>query len=126
MSDDQPPADEPVQPEIKVRESVFPAGHTFPNALLEEWLAIPAEEPLYIGPLPRAIWDQFLFSMSDIVTSIAELRMSLIDFSNGRIEAADKHLLNSTSLLTDGEARHRMLFDALIRSAIEVRKNAGK
>jgi hypothetical protein len=125
MTDEK--AQQPVpEPEIVMHKQVFPEGHAFPPELLEQWVAIPPEEPLTIGPLSRGTLDQFLFAITDIAGAIAELRFALIAYSNGKIDRADKHLINSTLLLADGETRNRLLFDSIIRSAIEVRKNAGK
>lgn len=125
MTDEQTQQPAP-EPEVVMHKQVFPEGRAFPQELLEQWVAIPSEEPLIIGPLSRGSLDQFLFAITDISGAIAELRFALIAYSNGKIDRADKHLINSTLLLADGETRNRLLFESIMRSAIEVRQNAGK
>lgn len=79
-----------------------------------------------IGPLTKGALDQFLFGFGDLVIAIADLRQGLIEFSNGRIEHATAHLQNALNRNIDAETKNRFLFEAIMRSALEVRKNAGK
>lgn len=126
MAEEQPPNNAGEADAINMHDPLFPAGYTFSQDTLEQWVAIPPEEPLIIGPLSRGALDQFLFSISDIAGAVAELRLALIDYSNGKLERANRHVTNSTTLLADGETRNRLLFDAIMKSAIQVRQNAGK
>jgi hypothetical protein len=127
MSDEEKPADqENPSSEIKIHEKVFPEGHNFSEDILKEWVSIPPEEPILIGPLTRAAIDNLLFSTSDISSSIAALRAALLAYTNGDVSSANKYLTSSMNHLVDGETRNRLLFDAIMRSVIEVRKNAGK
>lgn len=128
MSDEEkPPTEVPkAVPNVVIHETVFPQGHNFPEDLLAQWISIPEDEPVVIGPLSRRAIDNLLFSMTDISSSIAALRAALIAYSNGDLESANKYITSSTNLLIDGETRNRLLFDAIMRSVIEVRKHAGK
>jgi hypothetical protein len=119
-------SDEQAGPEIKIHEKAFPEGHNFPEDILREWVAIPEDEPVLIGPLSRRALDHLLFSISDISSSIASLRAALIAYTGNDLATADKLLINSMNHLVDGETRNRLLFGAIMRSVIEVRKNAGK
>jgi hypothetical protein len=123
-SDEKPP--EQVPPNITVQAATYPDGHNFPQDLLAEWIAIPPEERIVIGPISRAGWDHFLFSAADIAAGIGQLRLGLIAYSHGQIQTADVFLQNALNRIIDGETRHRILFEEIMRSAIEVRKNAGK
>jgi hypothetical protein len=97
MSDAEKPAVVPVQP------AKFPEGYNFPEELLSEWVNIPTDEPLLIGPLTRADLDQLLFSTGDIVRGVALLRSALIQFSTGNIEGSTNALESASNALTDGE-----------------------
>ncbi|WP_315729143.1 hypothetical protein [Bradyrhizobium sp. SZCCHNS2015] len=128
MSSEDKPPEQPEQAPVplQLHEPVYPHGHNLPEDLIAQWVAIPAEERLYIGSLPRASLDQFLFSIGDIAAAIGNLRAGFIAYSQGQMGAADRHLQNALTRLVDGESRNRILFEEMIRSAIEVRKNAGK
>jgi hypothetical protein len=124
MTDEEKPP--PPQPaEVKLHQSIYPHGHNFPDDILIQWVSIPYNEPVSIGPLTREAIDNLLFSMTDISGSIASLRSALVSYTNGDLETANRHIANSTSYLVDGETRNRLLFDAIVRSVIGVR-NAGK
>src|SRR6266404_2094673 len=98
MSDEEkPPTEAPAAPpNVVVHESVFPRGHLFPEDLLAQWISIPEDEPVVIGPLTRRAIDNLLFSMTDISSSIAALRAALVSYSNGDLESANKHITSST------------------------------
>lgn len=122
MSDDAPEVP-PVPPVIP---AVYPQGHIFPEALIKEWVSIPHNESVVIGPLTRSDLDNFLFGFSDLTGAVAELRQGLIEFSNGRLQHADAHLQNAMNRNIDAESKHRMMFESIMKSVLEVRKNAGK
>jgi hypothetical protein len=128
MSDDEKLPEAPLaDPSVVVmHQAHFPKGYNFPEEILSQWISIPYDEPVFIGPLTRRALDNLLFSTADISSAVASLRLALIAYSNGDQESANKHLINSISQLIDGETRNRFLFDAIMRSVIEVRKNAGK
>jgi hypothetical protein len=122
MSEAKPP-EVPVPPVVP---PVFPQGHTFPESLIKEWVSIPANEPVLIGPLARTDLDNFLFGFGDLTSALAELRQGLIEFSNGRLEHANAHLQNAINRNIDAESKHRMMFESIMKSVIEVRKNAAR
>jgi hypothetical protein len=122
MSDDAPEVP-PVPPVIP---AAYPEGHMFPEALIKEWVSIPSDEPVVIGALTRSDLDNFLFGFSDLAGAVAELRQGLIEFSNGRLQHADAHLQNAMNRNIDAESKHRMMFESIMKSVLEVRKNAGK
>jgi hypothetical protein len=93
--------------------------------LLKQWIAIPEDEPLFIGPLARKDLDQFLFSISDLANAIVHLRGAIIYASTGDREAADASLQNVATAVQDGVTRNRLLFHAIIQSAVKAR-NAGQ
>jgi hypothetical protein len=127
MSDEEKPPEAPSpHPEVVMHQANFPKGHNFPEEVLSQWISIPYDEPILIGPLTRRALDNLLFSTTDISSAVSSLRSALISYSNGDQESANKHLINSMNQLVDGETRNRLLFDAIMRSVIEVRKNAGK
>jgi hypothetical protein len=113
------------QPRVLVEKPEFPDGHEFPVDLLQQWVAIPDDEQLFIGPLARKDLDQFLFSISDLANAIAHLRGAVLYGFVGDREAADASLQNVATLVQDGVARNRTLFQAIMQSAVKAR-NAGK
>jgi len=116
MGDEEKPAVVPVEP------AKFPEGYEFPRELLAEWVNIPGDEPLTIGPLTRADLDQLLFSTGDLVRGAALLRSALIQFSTGNLEGSMNALESATNALTDGETRNRLLFKAIMASVLKVRR----
>ena len=62
MSDEEkPPTEVPkAVPNVVIHETVFPQGHNFPEDLLAQWISIPEDEPVVIGPLSRRAIDNLL------------------------------------------------------------------
>jgi hypothetical protein len=123
MSDDKSEGSPPLPP---IEPAEFPEGHLFPNEILEQWVKIPATEPLMIGPLTRGDIDHLLFSFKNVTMAISNLHQGLVEFSNGRIDQANAFLQNATNRTIDGSIHSRLLFEAIMKSIIEARKYASK
>jgi hypothetical protein len=76
MSEELPPSGPPGLPPRPIEPAKFPEGYTFPEDLLKDWIAIPADEPLIIGPLTKNDLDNLLFSTGDIVRAIGNLQQA--------------------------------------------------
>jgi hypothetical protein len=77
MSDEARPPAAPATPqEVVIREANFPEGHNFPDEILSQWISIPYDEPVVIGPLTRQVLDNLLFSTTDTSAAIASLSAS--------------------------------------------------
>lgn len=109
-----------------IKQPEYPEGRTFPDEVLRAWVTIPSDEPVFIGPLTRGDLDHFLFAFSDVTTAIAELRQGLIEYSSGHLEVANAHLQNAINRNIDAETKNRLLFEAIMKSVIKARQNAGK
>jgi hypothetical protein len=122
MSEEEKPAVAPVEPLIPVR---YPEGIHFSEDLLKEWVSIPGDQPIFIGPLTRDDLDHFLFSTAVMAQAMAHMRTALIHYSNGRTEAANNSLQNVLNASIDAEAHNRLLFKAIVESVLKAR-NASK
>jgi hypothetical protein len=118
----------PAQSPVKAVSAKFPNGHPFPEDLLDRWTSIPGDAPLAVGPLTRNDLDQFLFSIGNIARGIGELQNAIIALSRGDTTRAETLLSNSWNSINDGEARNRILFEAIMRAAMPIPedKNANK
>jgi len=119
MSEEQPPAGPTVPP---IDPAKFPEGYNFPEDLLKDWISIPPNDPLIIGPLTKNDLDNLLFSTGDVVRAIGYLRGALIFYSVGNTEAANNLLQSALNAATDGETRNRLLFKSIIESVLKVRR----
>ncbi|UZE51879.1 hypothetical protein ONR75_15710 [Rhodopseudomonas sp. P2A-2r] len=115
MEDEKPPVTIDREP-LK-----FPDGYRFPEDSLRKWVDIPYDEELIIGPLSKSNLDQLLFSTTDMARSIMALRGALVLFSNGNLEQANICLDNCQNAVTDAETRNRILYGAIMESALKVR-----
>jgi hypothetical protein len=94
--------------------------------VLRRWVELPDDEPLVIGPLTRADIDHLLFSTARIAASIRALQDAVVELSHSRIDSANAAMTIAINANIEGETHMRKLFFSLMKSALEVRENAGK
>lgn len=108
------------------RSQITAEGFLFPEDILQQWVALPADEPLIVGPLTKADLDHLLFSTAKTTAAINALQQSIIDASNGRFDEAQFAMIAASNASIEGETHMRKLFFAVMKSVIQVRKNAAK
>lgn len=109
---------------VQLEPAVFPEFHLFPDDILTDWVALPANEPLAVGPITKSALDQLLFSSQDLARAIHALRAAMIFTSNNDLEQAQTCLKNCETATNDATNRNRLLFDAIIRSTLELRNGS--
>ncbi len=119
MSDDeQKPGAQPL--------TITAEGFLFPDDVLQQWVSIPPDEPLVIGLLTKMDLDHLLFSTARISAAINSLQRAVIDLSNNRVEEANTAMVAAANANIEGETHMRKLFFGIMKSVLEVRKNANK
>jgi hypothetical protein len=120
MNEEQKPPGPPAPPPVEPAK--YPEGYIFPEEMLKDWISIPPDDPLIIGPLTKKDLDNLLFSTGDIVRAIGYLRGALIFYSVGNTEAANNSLQSALNAATDGETRNRLLYKSIMESVLKVRR----
>jgi hypothetical protein len=100
-----------------------PEIFTIPSALVEQWGDIPQNERLNF-PLTRQDIDHLLLGLLRTLEAQTALDRVVTDWSNGRVEEANKHLTDFRRQNADAQNSIRQLVAAIMASALRERKNA--
>jgi hypothetical protein len=122
MVDETPP--EPPQKTVAPQLQLTAQGFEFPQDVLEKWVAIPENEPLFIGPLTRGELDNLLFSTGRITQAIAAFQRAFILYTNGDLAGANAAMIEAGNANIEGETYNRRLFFAIMQSVLKGRSNA--
>lgn len=95
---------------------------TIPSALIEQWGAIPSDNKLNF-PLTRQDIDHLLLGLLRSLEAQGSLERVVIDWSNGRVEEANKTLGEFRRLNIDAQNNIRQLVAAIMASALRERTN---
>ncbi|MBB5047523.1 hypothetical protein HNR60_002280 [Rhodopseudomonas rhenobacensis] len=99
-----------------------PELFTIPTALVEQWNEIPQTERVVI-PLTRQDVDHLLLGLLRALESQSTLERVMIDWSNGRLDAANQSLAEFRRQNADAQNNIRQLAAALMASALRERKH---
>lgn len=109
---------------VSPEPALYKDFHLFPEDMLSSWVDIPANEPLAMGPISRANLDQLLFSTQDMGRAIHALRAAIVFASRGDTGQAETCLQNCENATNDAITRNRLLYEAIIKSTLEMRDGA--
>lgn len=110
--------DEPKPIELPAAPDYF----TIPSALVEQWGEIPGDSKLNF-PLTRQDIDHLLLGLLRSLEAQGALERVIVDWSNGRVEEANKTLAEFRRLNVDAQNNIRQLVAAIMASALRERKN---
>ncbi|UFS78193.1 hypothetical protein LPB73_12790 [Tardiphaga sp. 37S4] len=108
-----PPAPLPAPPDL----------FTIPTALVDQWSEIPGSDRLNF-PLTRQDIDHLLLGLLRSLEAQATLDRVITDWSNGRVDEANRALNDFRRQNADAQNNIRQLVAAIMASALRERKNA--
>jgi hypothetical protein len=114
-------ADDEIKPPYKIPDP--PEVFTIPSALLEAWGEIPGHERLNF-PLTRQEIDHLLLGLLRLLEAQSTFEKSMIEWSSGRLDEANKLLGEFRRHNVDAQNNIRQLATAIMASATRERKNA--
>jgi hypothetical protein len=97
-------------------EKTIPDLFNIPPGVVESWLAIPSGENVEVA-LTRQDLDNLFFSINNMVAANAALQQCLISYTNGNLDAANQHMIESQRANTNSLNSLRLLFNALMSNA---------
>ncbi|SNS38283.1 hypothetical protein SAMN05216374_1070 [Tardiphaga sp. OK246] len=100
-----------------------PELFTIPAALIEQWGDIPTDARLNF-PLTRQEIDHLLLGLLRSLEAQASLESIVVDWSNGRVDAANDTLTEFRRQNADAQNNVRQLAAAIMASAIRERGHA--
>jgi hypothetical protein len=101
-----------------------PDHFQFPIQLLEEWVGVPTSERINAS-LTRQDIDHLLFGMLRSADAQTALEATLVHWSNGRTDEANKALMEFRRLNVESQNHVRQFFTALMVSALQGRRHGG-
>jgi hypothetical protein len=104
------PPQTPVLPPLPERVS-------FPVQLLEQWVTIPENERIE-APLTKQDIDNLLFGLLRGTESLTSLEQTLVHWSNGNLDTANKSLSETRRLNIESQNHFRKFFTGLMISAL--------
>jgi len=113
MADDQPPPTLPQPPD----------HYQIPIQLLEQWIALSPSERLNIIFTKQDI-DQFYFAFQRLAEAQSQLEASLVSWSNGRLEEANRALAEFRRLNVESQNNFKQFFTGLMVAAFKGRADA--
>ncbi|WP_160773848.1 hypothetical protein [Stappia sediminis] len=101
-------------------ENIIPDTINIPQGTIEGWLSIPSNETVEIA-VTRQDLDNLFFAINHMVTANGALQQCLISYSNGNLEAANQHMVESQRANASSLNSLRLLFNALMSNAAAAR-----
>lgn len=99
----------------------LPESFGIPSALIEEWLSIPAHEPV-TAELRRVDLDNFYNSINRCIEAQYTFQDCMIDFTAGRLDAANGKLRTSQRKLIDAQNALRQFMASIMATSVRGRR----
>ena len=94
----------------------LPESVTIPAALIEDWLAIPPQSSLSVD-LRREDLDHFYASINRCIEAQYAFQDSMVDYTGGRVEAANLKLRGAQRKLVESQNALRQFMMSVMASA---------
>lgn len=111
---DDPPVAPP--PQAHSEPEPLPESFGIPPALIEDWLTIPSQNPI-TAELRRGDLDNFYNSINRCIEAQYTFQDCMIDFTAGRVDAANGKLRTSQRKLIEAQNALRQFMASIMASA---------